>query len=122
MVDGHAYRWQLRSRPTYSRGLCWTPCRYAVEDNDRPRRRLHGVRLTHVQRDEWAETEARRRRDTTARAVTGCTRPQGACLGTPGQREAPSNRAARGASENAISPAERSYSRSIDRRSGSGKR
>ena len=36
VVDGRAYRWQLRSRPTYSRGLCWTPCAYAVEDYDLP--------------------------------------------------------------------------------------
>ena len=40
VVDGRAYRWQLRSRPTYARGLCWTPCAYAVEDYDRPGRTL----------------------------------------------------------------------------------
>ena len=40
VVDGRAYRWRLRSRPTYSRGLCWVPCAYAVEDYDRPGRTL----------------------------------------------------------------------------------
>jgi hypothetical protein len=40
VVDNQPYRWRLRSRPTYAQGLCWTPCRYAVEDYDRPGRRL----------------------------------------------------------------------------------
>ncbi|MER8062816.1 MULTISPECIES: hypothetical protein [unclassified Streptomyces] len=31
VVDGTAYRWHLRRRPTYSQGLCWSPCTYAVE-------------------------------------------------------------------------------------------
>ena len=39
VVDNQAYRRLLRSRPTYAQGLCWTPCRYAVEDYDRPGRR-----------------------------------------------------------------------------------
>lgn len=40
LVDSQAYRWRLRSHPTYAQGLCWTPCGYAVEDYDRPGRRL----------------------------------------------------------------------------------
>lgn len=39
-MDGRAYRWQLRSRPSYGQGLCWTPCTYAVEDYDQPGRAL----------------------------------------------------------------------------------
>ena len=26
VVDGTAYRWRLRGRPTYSQGLAWSPC------------------------------------------------------------------------------------------------
>lgn len=36
VVDGTTYRWRLRGRPTYSQGLCWWPCRYAVEHADTP--------------------------------------------------------------------------------------
>jgi len=35
-VDGVTYRWQLRGRPTYSQGLCWSPCTYAVECLEHP--------------------------------------------------------------------------------------
>jgi len=31
VVDGTAYRWRLRGRPTYSQGLAWSPCTFAVE-------------------------------------------------------------------------------------------
>jgi hypothetical protein len=31
VVDGVMYRWRLRGRPTYSQGLCWSPCTFAVE-------------------------------------------------------------------------------------------
>ncbi|GAB2628833.1 hypothetical protein GCM10027168_70710 [Streptomyces capparidis] len=31
MVEGTAYRWRLRGRPTYGQGVCWSPCTYAVE-------------------------------------------------------------------------------------------
>jgi hypothetical protein len=31
VVDGVTYRWYLRTRPTYSQGLCWSPLTYAVE-------------------------------------------------------------------------------------------
>ncbi|WP_345580461.1 hypothetical protein [Streptomyces prasinosporus] len=34
VVDGTAYRWRLRRRPTYFRGLAWTPCTFAVEHAD----------------------------------------------------------------------------------------
>jgi hypothetical protein len=36
VVDGTAYRWRLRGRPTYFRGLAWTPCTFAVEHADTP--------------------------------------------------------------------------------------
>jgi hypothetical protein len=34
VVDGTAYRWRLRRRPTYSQALAWTPCTFAVEHAD----------------------------------------------------------------------------------------
>ncbi|WP_372344086.1 hypothetical protein [Streptomyces sp. KL116D] len=34
VVDGTTYRWRLRRRPTYSQGLCWSPCTYTVEHAD----------------------------------------------------------------------------------------
>ncbi|WP_433020305.1 hypothetical protein [Kribbella sp. CA-294648] len=34
VVDGLPYRWRLRRRPTYSQGLAWSPCTYAVERAD----------------------------------------------------------------------------------------
>ncbi|MFF8727889.1 hypothetical protein ACF073_15555 [Streptomyces sp. NPDC015171] len=36
VVDGTAYRWRLRRRPTYSQGLAWSPCTFAVEHADSP--------------------------------------------------------------------------------------
>jgi hypothetical protein len=36
VVDGTAYRWQLRGRPTYLQGLAWSPCAFAVEHADIP--------------------------------------------------------------------------------------
>ena len=36
VVDGTAYRWRLRGRPTYSQGLTWSPCTFAVEHADTP--------------------------------------------------------------------------------------
>ncbi|MCX2925568.1 hypothetical protein [Streptomyces sp. NEAU-W12] len=36
VVDGTAYRWRLRRRPTYFQGLAWSPCTYAVEHADTP--------------------------------------------------------------------------------------
>ncbi|MFG2573257.1 hypothetical protein [Streptomyces sp. NPDC048481] len=35
-VDGTLYRWRLRGRPTYSQGLAWSPCTFAVEHADTP--------------------------------------------------------------------------------------
>lgn len=34
VVDGTAYRWRLRRRPTYFQALAWTPCTYAVDHAD----------------------------------------------------------------------------------------
>jgi hypothetical protein len=36
VVDGTAYRWRLRGRPTYFQALAWTPCTFAVEQADTP--------------------------------------------------------------------------------------
>jgi hypothetical protein len=36
VVDGTAYRWRLRRRPTYLQALSWTPCTFAVENADAP--------------------------------------------------------------------------------------
>jgi len=36
VVDGTAYRWRLRRRPTYFQALAWTPCTFAVEQADSP--------------------------------------------------------------------------------------
>lgn len=36
VVDGTAYRWRLRGRPTYSQRLAWSPCTYAAEHADTP--------------------------------------------------------------------------------------
>ncbi len=36
VVDGTAYRWRLRGRPTYDQGLVWSPCTFAVEHADTP--------------------------------------------------------------------------------------
>lgn len=35
-VDGAAYRWRLRGRPTYDQGLARSPLTYAVEHADHP--------------------------------------------------------------------------------------
>ncbi|HEV2640430.1 MAG TPA: RNA ligase family protein [Actinocrinis sp.] len=34
VVDGTAYRWRVRRKPTYSQGLCWSPSTFAVELSD----------------------------------------------------------------------------------------
>ncbi|MFE2436344.1 hypothetical protein [Streptomyces sp. NPDC059409] len=36
VVDGTAYRWRLRRRPTYFQALAWTPCTFAVVYADAP--------------------------------------------------------------------------------------
>ncbi|MFJ6393627.1 hypothetical protein ACIQJT_39300 [Streptomyces sp. NPDC091972] len=36
VVDGTAYRWRLRGRPTYFQGMTWSPCTFAVEHADTP--------------------------------------------------------------------------------------
>jgi hypothetical protein len=36
IVDGTAYRWRLRRRPTYFQGLAWSPCTFAVEHAESP--------------------------------------------------------------------------------------
>ncbi|MFC9633323.1 hypothetical protein ACFTY8_29655 [Streptomyces mirabilis] len=34
VVDGTAYRWRLRGKPTYVQSLAWSPCTFAVEHAD----------------------------------------------------------------------------------------
>ncbi|MFF5494084.1 hypothetical protein [Streptomyces aquilus] len=34
VVEGTAYRWRLRRRPTYFQGMAWSPCTFAVERAD----------------------------------------------------------------------------------------
>ncbi|MEU9915292.1 hypothetical protein [Streptomyces sp. NPDC051001] len=36
VVDGTAYRWRSRRRPTCFQALAWTPCAFAVEHADAP--------------------------------------------------------------------------------------
>ncbi|MFD9151301.1 hypothetical protein [Streptomyces diastaticus] len=36
VVDGTAFHWRLRRRPTYNQALCDTPCTYAVQHADSP--------------------------------------------------------------------------------------
>ena len=36
VVDGTAYRWRLRGRPTFLQGLARSPCTFAVERADTP--------------------------------------------------------------------------------------
>ncbi|MEU8545699.1 hypothetical protein AB0C81_01610 [Streptomyces roseoverticillatus] len=36
VVDGTAYRWRLRGRPTYDQGMGWSPMTYAVEHLENP--------------------------------------------------------------------------------------
>ncbi|GGZ98068.1 hypothetical protein GCM10010371_67220 [Streptomyces subrutilus] len=36
VVNGVAYRWRVRRRPTYDQGMSWSPLTYAVEQADAP--------------------------------------------------------------------------------------
>ncbi|MGW1324556.1 hypothetical protein [Streptomyces antibioticus] len=36
VVDGTAYRWRLRRRPTYCQALAWAACAFAVEHAETP--------------------------------------------------------------------------------------
>ncbi|GAA2369820.1 hypothetical protein [Streptomyces carpaticus] len=36
VVGGTTFRWRLRRKPTYSQGLVWTPCTFAVEAAESP--------------------------------------------------------------------------------------
>lgn len=36
VVDGVAYRWTVRGRPTYDQGMCWSPLTFAVEHVESP--------------------------------------------------------------------------------------
>lgn len=58
VVDGTAYRWRLRGRPTYNQGLAWTPCTFAVEHAETPRMTLVvTTSLPHA--SNWVGREAR---------------------------------------------------------------
>ncbi|RKN07212.1 hypothetical protein [Streptomyces radicis] len=34
VVDGTAYRWRVRHKPSYCQALAWSPCTFAVEHAD----------------------------------------------------------------------------------------
>ncbi len=53
VVDGVTYRWRLRKRPTYSQGLVWSPCTFAVEHVDGSGRTLV-VRTNRPHAGNWA--------------------------------------------------------------------
>jgi hypothetical protein len=52
LVDGVAYRWRLRRRPTYGQRLAWSPCTYAVERTDQPGSVLV-VKTNHPHPSNW---------------------------------------------------------------------
>ncbi|MEU7368569.1 hypothetical protein AB0B92_23980 [Streptomyces hygroscopicus] len=57
VVDGTAYRWRLRRRPTYAQGLAWSPCTYGVEHADAPGTTLV-VTTNQVHPSNWIGREA----------------------------------------------------------------
>ncbi|MFF4652576.1 hypothetical protein [Streptomyces sp. NPDC001380] len=52
VVDGTAYLWRVRRRPTYSQAMCWWPCTYAVQHAARPGAVLV-VTTDRVRTDNW---------------------------------------------------------------------
>ncbi|MFD9317007.1 hypothetical protein ACFWDQ_04715 [Streptomyces sp. NPDC060053] len=58
VVDGTAYRWRLRGRPTYPQGLAWSPCTFAVEHADTPRTTLM-VTTNQPHLSNWIGREAK---------------------------------------------------------------
>ncbi|GHB23124.1 hypothetical protein GCM10010377_11320 [Streptomyces viridiviolaceus] len=58
IVDGTAYRWRLRRRPTYFQGLAWSPCTFAVERADTPRSTLV-VTTNQPHLSNWVGREAK---------------------------------------------------------------
>ncbi|MPY54851.1 hypothetical protein [Streptomyces acidicola] len=58
VVDGTAYRWRLRRRPTYFQGLAWSPCTFAVEHADTPGTTLV-VTTNQPHLSNWIGREAR---------------------------------------------------------------
>jgi hypothetical protein len=54
VVDGVAYHWHVRGRPTYIQGMAWTPQTYAVEFADDPGAVLV-VRTPHPHSGNWLE-------------------------------------------------------------------
>ncbi|WP_405624573.1 hypothetical protein [Streptomyces sp. NBC_01396] len=57
VVDGTAYRWRVRGRPTYFQGLAWSPCTFAVEHADTPGMTLV-VTTNQPHTSNWFECEA----------------------------------------------------------------
>ncbi|WP_204358426.1 hypothetical protein [Streptosporangium sp. 'caverna'] len=51
-VDGTAYRWRIRHKPTYCQGNSWGPLTYAVEPTEGPGRVLL-VELPRSRPDAW---------------------------------------------------------------------
>ncbi|GAA3746928.1 hypothetical protein HDA32_001449 [Spinactinospora alkalitolerans] len=56
-VDGVAYRWRVRSRPTYSQGIGQAPMTFAVELADSPGRTLV-VTTPHPHPGNWMGASA----------------------------------------------------------------
>jgi hypothetical protein len=53
-VDGLAFRWSVRPKPTYAQGAYAAPMAFAVEAAQRPGRALH-VELARARPDNWLE-------------------------------------------------------------------
>ncbi|MDH6214923.1 hypothetical protein [Streptomyces pseudovenezuelae] len=58
VVEGTAYRWRLRRRPTYFQALAWTPCTFAVEHADEGGSILV-VTTNHPHASNWFGREAK---------------------------------------------------------------
>ncbi|KAB8164568.1 hypothetical protein FH609_017740 [Streptomyces sp. 3MP-14] len=58
VVDGTAYRWRLRHRPSYCQGLAWTPLTFAVEHAETPGATLV-VTTNQPHPSNWFDREAR---------------------------------------------------------------
>lgn len=53
-VEGRAFRWSIRPKPTYAQGAFASPMAFAVEAAERPGRALH-VKLALPRPDNWLE-------------------------------------------------------------------
>ncbi len=56
-VDGIAYRWLIRGKPTYSQGNAWAPMTVAIELSLKARQSLV-VELSDTRPDSWLEASS----------------------------------------------------------------